>query len=99
MPTCPPHQVLTELGCIPDDPAGFAAKLYSIGLSIVGGLALLSILYGGYILLTSRGNREAVRKGKSYITYAIIGLLLAVFAVTFFSIITVDVLKIPGFSK
>ncbi len=88
----------TELGCIPNDPIGFVAKFYGIGLGLIGGVAVLFIIYGGYIILSSQGNPGNLNKGKSYIMYAIIGLLLAIFGYVFVQIIAVNVLKIPGFS-
>ncbi len=97
--TCPINTTQTDIGCIPDNPAGFASSLFTIGLGLIGGIAVLSIIYGGYILLTSQGNREAIQKGKSYITYAIIGLVFAIGSVVVLQIATVDILQIPGFSK
>lgn len=102
---CPPipkgsgqiTQQNTDLGCIPNDPVMFVSKFYSIGLSIIGGVAVLFIIYGGYILLSSQGNPTQINKGKSYILYAIIGLLLAIFGYVFVEVIAVDILKVPGF--
>lgn len=94
---CSVSEVRTDLGCIPTDPIGFVAKFYSIGLSLIGGVALLFIIFGGYLVLTSSGNPQQLQKGKSYIFYAIIGLLLAIFGYVFVQIIVVDVLHIPGF--
>ncbi len=96
--TCLPTETPTELGCIPNDLPGFVAKFYGIGLGLIGGVAVLFIIYGGYIILSSQGNPQNLNKGKSYIMYAIIGLLLAIFGFVFVQIIAVDVLKIPGFS-
>lgn len=96
---CLSTETSTDLGCIPNDPVGFVGKFYSIGLSLIGGVAVLFIIYGGYTLLTSRGNPAQINKGKSYIFYAIAGLLLAIFGYVFVQIIAVDILKIPGFSK
>ena len=97
--SCPTGQSLVEgIGCIPTDPIGFVAKFYSIGLSLIGGVAVLFIIYGGYTLLTSQGNPVQINKGKSYILYAIIGLLLAIFGYVFVEVIAVDILKIPGFN-
>ena len=90
-------QQSTDLGCIPNDPVMFVSKFYSIGLSIIGGVAVLSIIYGGYILMSSRGNPTMINKGKSYIFYAIIGLLLAIFGYVFIEVIAKDILHIPGF--
>lgn len=88
----------TDLGCIPSDPALFVGKFYSIGLSLIGGVAVLFIIFGGYTLITSQGNPIQINKGKSYIFYAIVGLLLAIFGYVFVEVIAVDILKIPGFN-
>lgn len=95
--TCLPSETPTELECIPNDPIGFAAKFYGIGLGLIGGVSVLFIIYGGYIILSSQGNPANLNKGKSYITYALIGLLLAIFGFVFIQVVAVDVLKIPGF--
>jgi len=90
-------EVSTDLGCIPNDPYAFVAKFYGIGLGIIGGVALLFIIYGGYIILTSQGQPAQLGRGKSYIYYAIAGLLLAIFGFVFIQVIAVDILHIPGF--
>jgi hypothetical protein len=98
MPTdCPATETATELGCIPNDPIGFVTKFYAIGLGLIGGVSLLFIIYGGYIILTSQGNPGKLNNGKSYILYAIIGLLLAIFGFVFIQVVAIDILHIPGF--
>ena len=63
-----------------------------------GGIALFLILmWGGYDFLMSQGNPEKINNGKSYILYAIIGLLLAIFGFVFIQVIAIDILHIPGF--
>ena len=94
--TCP-DGVSTDLGCVPNDPFAFVAKFYGIGLGLIGGVALLFIIYGGYIILTSQGQSNQLSKGKSYIYYAIAGLLLAIFGFVFIQVVAVDILHIPGF--
>ncbi|MDP2649368.1 MAG: hypothetical protein Q8P10_00835 [bacterium] len=89
--------VQTQVGCIPTDPVNFVAKFYSVGLGLIGGVALLFIIYGGYIILTSQGSPEQLRKGKIDIYYAIAGLLLAIFGFVFIQVIAKEVLHIPGF--
>ena len=93
-----PDGVQTDLGCIPNDPFAFVAKFYGIGLGIIGGVALLFIIYGGYIILTSQGDPNQLNTGKSYIYYAIAGLILAIFGFVFIQVIAVDILHIPGFN-
>lgn len=95
---CPDGDISTDLGCLPTNPVGFVQKFYSIGLSLVGGVALLYLIYGGYVILTSQGNPAQLSKGKSYIFYSIAGLLLAIFGYVFIRIVAVDILHIPGFN-
>lgn len=97
MSSCAPNEVYTDFGCVPDDPVGFVEQFYGIGLSLIGGVALLFLIIGGYHILTSQGSPEKLQKGKEYILYSILGLLLAVFGFVFVQIIT-GVLQIPGFS-
>ena len=89
----------TELGCIPNNPIGFTKLLYGVGLGLVGGVGLLFIIYGAYLILSSQGDPGQLQKGKSYIVYSIIGIVLAVAGFALYQIISVDVLKLPGFSK
>jgi hypothetical protein len=96
---CPAQEKMTELGCLPTDPIQFIGRFYGIGLSLIGGVALLFIIIGGYTILMSRGNPTQLNTGKSYIFYAILGLLLAIFGYLFIEVLVVDILSIPGFSK
>lgn len=97
MALCGKNEVYTDFGCVPDDPIGFVEKFYGIGLSVIGGVALLFLIIGGYYILTSQGSPEKIQKGKEYILYSILGLLLGVFGFVFVQIVT-DVLQVPGFS-
>lgn len=96
---CLQTETQTALGCIPKDPGGFASEIYRWGLGLVGGVAILAIIYGGYLILTSQGNVSAVKKGRSYIIYSVVGILIAILGLTFYQIIATDVLGIPVFSK
>src|ERR1700722_10596817 len=96
---CPANQVYTDFGCFPNDPVGFVQKFYGIGLGFVAGVALLALIWGGYSIMTSRGDPHRVNIGKSYIYYAIAGLLLAIFGYVFIQTVMVDILHVPGFSS
>lgn len=95
---CPVNEIATDLGCFPNDPIGFVQKFYPVGLGFVGGIALLTLILGGYVILTSKGNPERVNIGKQYIFYSIMGLMLAIFGFVFIEVVIVDILKVPGFS-
>jgi|SRR3990167_2543421 len=94
---CGANEIATDIACIPTDPIGFVSKFYGIGLGLIGGVALLFIIFGGYIVLTSSGNPEKLNTGKNFIYYAIAGLLLGIFGFIFIQVIAVDILRIPGF--
>lgn len=45
--------------------------------SIIGGVALLFFVYGGFVFILSQGNSEKVSHGKSIITAAVLGIIVA----------------------
>ncbi len=98
MQDCAPNEILTDFGCIPDDPVGFVQKFYGIGLGFIGMVALIFIIIGGYNIMTSQGDPTKLATGKSFITYSIIGVLLAIFGFVFIEVVTGDILRIPGFN-
>ncbi|HVA96513.1 MAG TPA: hypothetical protein VND99_02570 [Candidatus Acidoferrales bacterium] len=98
MAFCAANEIATDFGCLPNDPIGFVQKFYGIGLGFVAGVALLALIWGGYSIMTSRGDPHRVNIGKSYIYYAIAGLLLAIFGYVFIQTVLVDILHVPGFS-
>ncbi len=65
-----------------------AIDLANVLLSVVGGLALLAFLYGGFVLILSQGNAEQIDKGKSAMVAALIGL-----AVVFGAYLLVNILS------
>lgn len=95
---CSVKEISTDFGCFPNDPIGFVQKFYGVGLSFVAMIALLALIYGGYIVMTSRGDPARVRDGKSYIFYAVAGLMLAIFGFVFIQVVMVDILHVPGFN-
>lgn len=98
MAACALNEITTDFGCFPNDPVGFVQKFYGIGLGFIGALSLLMLMYGGYAIMTSHGDPRRMNIGKSYLFYAISGLLLAIFGYVFIEVVAVDILKIPGFS-
>lgn len=94
---CP--EIETAIGSIPIDPIGFAAKLFSMMLSLAGIAALFLIIYSGYRLMLSRGNKEGIQAAREMLTAAVIGLLFIVFSLVILNVIGVDILRLPGFGK
>ena len=78
-------------------PVGFITRLFSIVLSLAGLGAMILIIFSGYRLLISRGDKEKIQGARETITSAIVGLLFIIFALVILSVIGSSVLKIPGF--
>ncbi len=47
---------------------------------IIGLAAVVSLIYGGYLYMTSRSNEAQLKKAKSLITWTIVGVILALLA-------------------
>lgn len=88
----------TSIGSIDVDPIGFITRIFSIVLSIGGLGAMILIIYSGYRLLISRGDKEKIQGARETMTAAIVGLLFIVFSLVILSVIAGDILKVPGFS-
>lgn len=83
--------------CLNNDPGKFTTQIYSIALGFIGGVAVLTIIYGAYLILSSQGNPAQLQKGKEYIMYSIGGVILAISGFVFYEVIAKDILHIPGF--
>jgi len=51
-------------------------RIIGAGLSLIGILFFILVIYGGYLWMTARGNEEQVGKSISIITQAAIGLII-----------------------
>ncbi|NTW22459.1 hypothetical protein HGA34_02845 [Candidatus Falkowbacteria bacterium] len=57
-------------------PQQFIGKIINTALGVVGSLALLMFIYGGFTWLTSAGSADKVTKGKNILVWAVIGLVV-----------------------
>ncbi len=96
---CNVNETATDFGCIPNDPIGFASKFYGISLEVLGGLAVIFLIFGGYQILTSAGNQEKLANGKRTIYYTLGAVGLIVGAGVILQVLLVDVLAVPGVGK
>jgi len=91
--------VNTALGCISTniEQGGFVGSLLELAIGLGGGIALLLILYGTFIVTTSAGNPDKLNQGKEIIGSAISGLLFIILSIVLLNLIGVKILAIPGF--
>lgn len=54
----------------------FVQAIVNFALSFLGLIAIVIVIYGGVLYVTSRGDEEMTSKGKKAITYAVIGILI-----------------------
>ena len=88
----------TGLGCISTDitTGGFIISLTGILIGLGGGIALLLILYGVFIVTTSAGIPDKLKAGNEIITNAVIGLTFMIMSVILLKLIGINLLAIPG---
>ena len=88
----------TALGCISRE--GITSQIsnfITLGISIAGGLALLLILYGSFLISTSAGDPQKVGEGKEIATAAVAGLVFIILSIVMLNFIGIHILNIPGF--
>lgn len=83
-----PTGIGTALGASTTDIRITIANIIRIALGFLGTLALLIILYAGFVWMTAGGDEEKVTRAKKTLTSAVIGLIiiLAAFGITSFII-------------
>lgn len=92
--------VWTALGCFHGNLSNFIIKdVFGKGIALGGIIALFCILYSSFLIQTSQGNPEKIKKAQELLTSCVMGLLVIIFSVLILKIIGVDILKIPGLGK
>lgn len=97
--SCSNNGIKTSLGCISTQPKDLVALAVRFASGIGGVIALLLMISGAFKMITSAGDIEKLREGRSQFTAAAIGLLFIILAVTILQILGVDILNLPGFSR
>lgn len=54
----------------------YISKVYTFAVGVVGLAAVIMIMIGGYLYMTSHGNATQAEKGKDFITSAVLGLII-----------------------
>lgn len=90
--------VMTALGCMPlfrgiNDVAGFFWK-WAIGIS--GGIALLVIVYAGFLYMTSQGDPSKLAQSKELVLASMGGLILITMAGFVLRLLGIDILGLFG---
>jgi hypothetical protein len=74
--------LINPIGGNKDNPGGVTSvpvligNVLNVALGIVGSLALVMFIYGGFVWMLAAGNEQAVEKGKNILMWAAIGLVV-----------------------
>lgn len=99
----------TMIGCLTSDggfgnntgsgASSFVQALFDLLVfRIMGGIAFLYLLYGAFLVLTSRAEPERLNFGKRVIIAAVVGLIFALSSVFIVNLIGSGILRLPGFT-
>ncbi len=88
----------TAIGCISTDinSGGFLRTILLTSVGIGGGLALILMIYGIFIITTSSGIPDKLKQGQEIISSAIIGLIFIILSIVMMNLIGVQLLGLPG---
>lgn len=94
---CGQGSIDTAIGCIPvQNLQGFAEFFVGWFIGIAGGVAIVLMIYSGFLISTSSGNPKQVAAGKELLTAAISGLVLLIMSAYILKLIGIDILGILG---
>ena len=83
-------------GCGSQKGAGEVAQaVINVVLGIVGVVAVVMMIYGGYVFLTSTGDASRVKKGQDAIKYGLIGLIVAILAYAIVAFVSAASVAVP----
>lgn len=67
---------------------GIYNKVSTFLYTILGAVAVIALIYGGYIYMTAGSNESARKKGQEIIMYTVIGIVIVVLAVTIVTLVS-----------
>ena len=96
--TCGEFEVQTALGCISTNigSGGLISSILRLSVGLGGGVALILMLYGTFIIPTSAGIPDKLNQGKEIISSAVAGLVFIILAIFLMNLIGVKILALPG---
>lgn len=62
------------------DGTGQVSNIINVSMMLLGAIAVIVIIYGGFLYVTSRGDAGKVTAAKNTILYAVIGIIVALLA-------------------
>jgi len=78
----------TETGLGGAEPTPIIAKIIKVVLGFLGTIAVVLIVYAGFLWMTAGGNEEQIKKARGLLINAVVGLIiiLAAYGIAYFAI-------------
>jgi hypothetical protein len=91
----PASGVRTALGCLnTSNPTVFVEQIINWAVGLSGGFALLLVVYGAFMMVTSAGDPKRVNAGKEVLVSAFAGVAIIALCIVVLNFIGVRVLNI-----
>lgn len=74
------NEINGTIGLTGSNPQVVAARIINVALGFLGIIAVVIVLYGGFMWMTAAGNEERISKAKQILTAGIIGLVIIIMA-------------------
>lgn len=88
--------VWTAIGCVEGDFSQFISGfLLKTALGFAGIFSFLCIIYSSFMMQSSQGNQEKLKKAQELLTSCIMGLIVIIFSVFILKLIGVNILQLP----
>lgn len=83
----------TAIGCIPITSVGALTTFFlRWGIGISGGVAFLSMIYAGFLIMSSAGDPKRLQTGQELVTSSVSGIILLVFSIFILRLVGVNIL-------
>ncbi len=90
------NEVGAEIALPTEDPRIVAARIIRVVLGFLGIVALVIVLYGGFVWMTAAGNEERITKAKKILVNGVIGLVIIIMAFSITSFVINKLLEATG---
>ena len=79
-----------------DDLISDVNKIINVVIGVLGVVAVVVVIYGGFLFLTAQGDPGKIKKGKDSITWGIIGLVIALLSWSIINFVLTTAMSAPG---
>lgn len=79
-----------------DDLINDTNKIINVVIGVLGVVAVVVVIYGGFLFLTAQGDPGKIKKGKDSITWGIIGLIIALLSWSIINFVLSSTMSAPA---